>query len=253
MASLPHQTPSPVSGDDRNLVVVDENYLAPTFEDRVQLFWERHGRTVITALVVLVLFFAAKALFGVYASYRENAVRTAYAEAGDDASALRAFATANPAAALAGFAWTQIGDKAYEAQDYRAAADAYAAAVPLIKNDPVGARARMGHAVSLLKAGDAGARPAFEVLANDTLYPASLRAEAAYHLAVIASEAGEGEAASRYLSLAISVDTSGLWAQRATRLTGRLPAASAEAAPVVGSSATSSDETPAVSFPGATK
>lgn len=249
MASLPQQTPSPVAGDDRNLVVVDENYLAPTFEDRVRIFWERHGRTVISALVLIVIFVSARFLFGLYAEHRENAVRVAYAEAGSDTAALRAFATANPAATLAGVAWVRVADEAYAAGNYSAAAEAYASAVELLKNDPVGARARMGRAVSLLQAGDASAPSVFDGLANDTLLPAPLRAEAAYHLAVLSQEAGKTAEATRLLELAISVDTSGLWAQRATRLHERLAVASdAEPAAVA-----AQEEAASVTFPGANK
>jgi hypothetical protein len=253
MALHPQQTPSPVAGDDRNLIVVDENYLAPTFEDRVRIFWERHGRTVITAIALVVVFFAAKFLFELYAEYRENQVRAAYAEAGDDLDALRVFAEANPSAALAGVAWVRLADSAYLAGDYAAAAENYALSFPVLKSDPVGSRARMGRAISLFKAGDvAAARSALDGLANDTLFPAPLRAEAAYHLAVILKDAAQTEEAARMFALAISVDTSGLWAQRASRLVERMPLA-ATPAPGTDAATTAVDEAPVVMFPAVTK
>jgi tetratricopeptide (TPR) repeat protein len=253
MALHPQQTPSPVAGDDRNLIVVDENYLAPTFEDRVRIFWERHGRAVITVIALLAVFFAAKFLFERYAEYRENEVRAAYAEAGEDFVALRAFAEANPSAALAGVAWVRLADSAYLAGDYAAAAKDYSLSFPLLKADPIGSRARMGQAVSLLKAGDvAAASSTLDGLANDTLFPATLRAEAAYHLAVILKDAGQTEEAARMFALAISVDTSGLWAQRASRLVERMPVA-ATPTTVGDAAATAGDETSAVTFPAITK
>jgi hypothetical protein len=255
MASTPPQTPNPISGDDRNLVVVDENYLALTFEDKVRIFWERHGRTVIAALAVLVLFFAARYLFGLYADYRENAVRAAYSEAGDDLDALRSFANDNPGAALAGLALTKIADAAYNKGDYTAAAESYAAAAPLLSADPVGGRVRMGKAISLLKAKDAGALSEFEKLANDTSLAAPLRGEAAYHLGVIAKEDGRAADATRWLSLAVSADTSGLWAQRANRLLERMPAGETTASAVDISTGVpvKADEASAVSFPNTAK
>ena len=33
--------PNTPAGDDRNLITVDENYLAPSFEDRLQMFWAK--------------------------------------------------------------------------------------------------------------------------------------------------------------------------------------------------------------------
>jgi len=234
------------------MIVVDENYLTPSFEDRVRIFWDRYGRTVIAGLVLLVVFFAAKTLFGVYADYREKSVRSAYAEAGDDTAALSAFAAANPAAALSGVALVRVGDASYAASDYAAAAGAYAAAIPLLKSDPIGARARMGQAIALLQVKDEGARSMLESLANDTQFPAPLRAEAAYHLAVLTKNAGQTDEAARMLALAISVDTSGLWSQRASRLQQRMPVTEVKTTATQAPAPTAA-EVPAVSFPGATK
>lgn len=252
MAPLPQQTPSPVSGDDRNLIVVDENYFAPSFEDRVRIFWERHGNTVISAIVLIVIFFAARSLFGIYADHRENQIRAAYAEAGDDIAALRSFAAANPAAPLAGVALARVGDDAYQAGDYAAAAAAYAQAAPLLATDPVGARVRMGQAISLLKAEDPGAKALLENMANDTTFAPPLRAEAAYHLGVIAQQAGQTQEASNFFSLAVSVDTSGLWAQRASRMMERLPAPAAQQAGTA-EAPPAAEEAATVSFPSSTK
>lgn len=240
------QTPSPVTGDDRNLVNVDESYLAPSFEDRVQMFWESHGRTVITGLVLVGVFFAARSAFGLYVEHRENAVRAAYAGA-NDASSLKAFALAHPSAPLAGAAWLRIADEAYAAGDYAVAASAYASAAPLLKAEPLGARARLGESIALLLAGDASAASVMEKLAGDTALPAVIRAESAYHLAVLARDAADSEAVARWVALTLSVDTSGLWAQRASRIQA-VPAVEAASA-----AQPSNDEAPMVSFPAATK
>lgn len=240
------QTPSPVAGDDRNLVNVDENYLAPSFEDRLQMFWERHGRTVIVGLVLIAVFFAARSGFSLYAEHREKAVRTEYAEI-KDAASLKAFAQANPAVPLAGVAWLRIADETYTAGDYAAAASAYAAAAPLLKDNPLGSRARLGESVSLLLAGNPDAASSMEKLAGDTTLPAVVRAESAYHLAVLARDQGNAEAVARWVALTLSLDTTGLWAQRASRMQ------QAPAPEAVTPAQPSTDVAPTVSFPSATK
>jgi hypothetical protein len=74
-----------------------------------------------------------------------------------------------------------------------------------------------------------------------------VRAESAYHLAVLAREAGDSEAVARWVALTLSVDTSGLWAQRASRMQ-QAPAAEAASA-----GQPASDSAPTVTFPGTTK
>src|SRR5471032_1018138 len=39
-------SPKP-AGDDRNLVAVDENYVAMSFEDKLQIFWKKNGTGVL--------------------------------------------------------------------------------------------------------------------------------------------------------------------------------------------------------------
>jgi hypothetical protein len=63
---IPKPTPSRMStpatpsapkpaGDDRKLVSVDENYIAPSFEDKLHLFWEKNGKVVLALCVVVLL------------------------------------------------------------------------------------------------------------------------------------------------------------------------------------------------------
>lgn len=251
MAASAHQTPA---GDDRNLVTIDENYLAPTFEDRLQIFWEKHSRTVVAVVVIVTLALIARWGFGIFAEQREKAVRADYAAAASTAQ-LQAFITANPRAVLSGVASLRIADEAYAAGNFPAAREAYAAAVPLLGNDPLAARARLGAAVAPLLAGDtAAAKTALEALANDTTFVRTLRAEAAYHLAVLARDAAQTAEATRWTEIVLSADPEGMWAQRALQLRSTLPTTPA---PVAAAPAATANPAPgsapadaAVSFPG---
>ncbi len=243
----PSSTPTPsASGDDRNLVTIDESYLAPSLEDRVQLFLEKNSRALSVVGVVVVLGLAGRWGFEQYAAYRERQVQAAYAGA-TNAKDLETFASANPAAALSGVARLRIADEAYKTGDFRTAAATYGAAVALLKETPLVHRARLGSALSLLQTQDPAARSALETLANDVALAKACRAEAAYHLAVLDRDAGRSEDATRWAALAASVDTSGLWSQRATQLKDLLPVAPIPVAVTPATPAT------AVSFPGNTK
>ncbi len=251
MAASASKSPA---GDDRNLVTIDENYLAPTFEDRLQLFWEKHSKTIVALVALVAVALVARWAFGWFAERREQAIRADYAAASTSAQ-LQAFIAANPKAPLAGAASLRIADEAYAAGNYAAAREAYAAAVPLLGQDPLAARARLGAAIAPLQAGDtAAAKTALEALANDTSFARALRAEAAYHLAVIARDAGQPAEATRWTELVLSVESEGMWAQRALQLRSSLPAAPVAAAPETAPTAPAANPAPAdaaVSFPAA--
>lgn len=261
MAAPAPQSSSSTAGDDRNLITIDENYLAPSFEDRVQMFWEKHGKTVSAVIVIAGLAIVARWGFEQYAASRERAIAEEYATAADDA-ALRAFAEANPKAALAGAAYLRLADQSYSANNFTAAAAEYQKAAAALVGQLLGERARMGAALSLLQAGDAAAaKSALEVLANDTAYARTLRGEAGFHLAVLARDAGQLAEASKWTDLVLSADTEGLWAQRAMQLRSSLPVSATELQPVqselkvtpatVPTEPVSTDSPAAVSFPAA--
>lgn len=260
MAASADQKSSSTSGDDRNLVTIDENYLAPTFEDKLLMFWEKNGRAVITVVVVAALAIVARWAFGAYAESRERAIAAEYAAAKDSA-ALKAFAQAHPEAELAGVAQLRIADEAYTAGNFAAAQADYDAAAKALSGQVLGDRARLGAAISKLQAGDAaGGKAALEALAKDVVFTRTLRAEAAFHLALQARDAGQPAEAKKMIELVLTADATGLWAQRAMQLQSSLPAEPAPAAPAAVESAPSAgpavpapvsgEVAPSVSFPG---
>jgi len=250
MAATAPQTPA---GDDRNLVTIDENYLAPTFEDRLQIFWSKHSRTVWTLTGIVVTVIVGRYAFESYAVYRERQVQADYAAATTTAQ-LQAFAQTHPAAVLSGVAQLRLADEAYAAGNFTSAREAYTAAVPLLGDNPLAARARLGAAFAPLQAGDtAAAKPALEALANDTALVRAYRAEAAYHLAVVARDAGQAADATRWIELVTTVDPQGAWANRANQLRESLPAVPAPvtaAATASPAAAPLAAEPSSVTFPG---
>lgn len=250
MAANAQQSPA---GDDRNLVTIDDNYLAPSFEDRLQIFWSKHSGKVWTLTGIVTAVLVGRYVFESYAAYRERQVQAEYAAATTTAQ-LQAFVQTHPSAVLAGVAQLRLADEAYVAGNFSAAREAYAAASPLLAGNPLSARARLGAAFAPLQAGDAAAaKPALESLANDTTLIDAFRAEAAYHLAVLAREAGQTADATRWIELVTSVQPQGAWANRANQIRESLPAVSAPAvAPGSASPAAAAPaaEPSSVTFPG---
>jgi hypothetical protein len=249
MAASADQNSSRTAGDDRNLVTIDENYLAPSFEDRVAMFWDKHGKTVITLLVLVVVGLVARWGFDQFAQSRERAISAEFAAA-RDAAALRAFVAAHPQAPLAGAALLRLADEAYTAGDFAAAQTDYDAAARQLAGSPLGDRARLGSAISKLQAGEqAAARAALEALANDAALARTVRGESAFHLAVLDRDAGRPVEANKWTELVLAVDPSGLWAQRALQLRMSLPEPQTPAGEAAPAAAETAGDASAVSFP----
>src|SRR5476651_2010884 len=97
------------AGDDRNLVVVDENYVAPGLEDKLRLFWEKNSRLVVAAIAAVVLVLVANEARKYLAAKHDEEVAAAYAAATTEA-ALKNFLAEHPSEPQAGLAQLRLAD-----------------------------------------------------------------------------------------------------------------------------------------------
>lgn len=228
MSSTP--SPAPSSGDDRNLVTVDENYLAPTFEDRLRLFWEKNSRAILAAVVFVLGVILAKGGYEIIHARQQKAVAADYAAAATE-DQLKAFVADHPDHTLGGLAQLRLADTAYAAGNFDAARAAYDKAAGILKTNTFGQRARLGAAISAVQAGAAAAgETALKQLVADLNLSNLVRAEAAYNLALLAAGAGNVAEAVRLIEQTTTMDAEGPWAERATLLRTTLPTAEAAAA-----------------------
>src|SRR4051812_11804106 len=106
-------SPKP-AGDDRKLVSVDETYIAPTFEDQLNLFWKKYSKAVLAVCVLTVVAILAKGGYEYMQGQKEVEIERAYAAA-TTPEQLKSFAAANPGHSLAGIAQLRLADDAYTA------------------------------------------------------------------------------------------------------------------------------------------
>lgn len=233
----------PPSGDDRNLVQVDETYLAPSFEDKVQQFWAKNRAVIIGVCALVFVVIVARGAMAWWQKSQAAALSAAYAEVKDDAG-LQAFADAHSGTQLAGVALLRLGDSAYNKGDFNAAAKHYEAARDELADTVFSSRLNLGLAVVKLKSGatDAG-RAALQALADDATAVPAVRAEAAYHLASLAAKDGDNETVSALATRITSIAPGSSWSQRAMILLTTLPAST-------GTTTNAPGEAPAISFPG---
>ena len=211
-------SPSSPAGDDRNLVPVDENYIAPSFEDRIALFWAKNSKLVLTVCVLVLLAVLAKGGYELYAAKHERDVAAAYAAASTDAQ-LKAFIAEHGTHQLAGVAQLRLADQAYASGHYADAQSGYEKAAGVLVGTTFGQRALLGSAVSRVQAGkSAEGEAALKQLVGDLTVIKGIRAEAAYLLAALATEAGRTVDASKWASQVSAIDPSSQWSQRAAML-----------------------------------
>jgi len=229
------------SGDKRNYVAVDENYVALTFEDRLRIFWKKNGKSVVGLVVVVLLAILAKGAWDYSLAQKEVEIGRDYAAATTSAQ-LKAFASAHPGHTLAGIARLQLADEDYAAGRSTEAIYGYEDAVSALKTGPLASRARLGLAMAKIQGGKAAEGEAsLKQLLADTTEAKATRVEAAYQLASLANVAGRADDVKKYSDQVMAIDPASPWLQRALMLRANLPVAAPAPA--------SKGATPAVIFP----
>lgn len=191
----------------------------PGFEEAAHAFWAKNRQLILAACAAALLVVVGREGWGYYQAQRERDVRADFAKAGDRVEQLAAFAKANEGHTLAGLAYLRMADQRYAAGDYRQAQEHYTKAAAVITEPALRGRARVGGALSLLNAGDkAGAEAALKAIGADTTLLKAVRAEATYHLASLALEAGNSTEVDRLVAEIGKIDPAGMWSQRATAL-----------------------------------
>lgn len=137
----------PPAGDDRNLVIVDEDFAQADSEDRLWLFWERNRDRIVGGTIAIVVGLVAWFAVQSWIESRAEALRAEYAEIKDDAGRA-AFAQAHPGEILAAVALLEVADSlkaagkpAVTAYDAAAVAADAATASPAVQ--AIGWRARL--------------------------------------------------------------------------------------------------------------
>ena len=199
--------------DERNLIGSSESSDL-SIEDRIALYWEEKKAFIIGCFALLAAFIVLVNGFRIYKQYRENSLQAAYTKAiASDTPG--AFAKTNADTKLGGFAALNIADEAFEAEDYAKAIEFYKIAAQALSHNPLAGRAALGQAFALYHSGekDAGLVTLENIIANNQ-FPESIRAEAAYHLAVDAFIAKRTEVFQSYADQIGDFDQAQQWNQR---------------------------------------
>jgi hypothetical protein len=208
-------TNPPAENESEKQPVVAE----PGFEVAAQAFWEKNRGLILGLCAVALLAIIGYRGWEYFAAQHEESVRADFAKAGDRPEQLSTFAAANSGHVLAGVAYLRVADVKYAAADYRAALENYNKAATSLTVPALSGRARVGAAMSQLYSNDKAAGEAsLKAIGNDATLLNGVRAEADYHLATLAYEAGNATELARLVGEINKLDAGGLWAERAAAL-----------------------------------
>lgn len=213
------------AGDDRNLVAADVSPAA-TFEDKVNLFWEKNRTVIVVLCVGVVAAIAGKGLMDYLARQKEEKIGAAYAAATTN-DQLKAFIAAHGTHTLSGIAHLRLADEAYAANKAADAIASYDRAAAILTDGPLAARARLGRALAKLQTGKtAEATTELKAVADDAKQLKTARSEAAYHLVGLAVEAGNTTEVQKLIDQLGQLDAGqgNPWMQRAMMLRATMPA-----------------------------
>lgn len=193
--------------DDRNLVVVDEDFAQADAEDRLWLFWERNKTIIVrgtTSIVIGVLAFLA---FYFWQQAKRQEVGDAY-NACKDAAAKRLFVAAHPREPLAVVALLEVADELRQNSKLVEAAKTYDEVIPLVQaagDSPLlkalATRARLYAALTRLDLGEKEAETSLVSIADDKTAPDTLRGYAMIILANTALHRGDSTSAAKWINL----------------------------------------------------
>lgn len=218
MSQLPSIDPSPHSATPATAPVVESG-----FEAQVHAFWEKNRNLILLACVVVLLAIVGREGWRYFSAMREKGVQEDYAKAANKADKLLLFADEHAGHVLAGVACLQVADQKFEAADYKQATTLYSKAAGNLKNEALLGRARLGAAMSQISSGEkAAGEAALKTLGTDQSLLKSVRAEATYHLALLAYEEGKTDEVKRLIAEISKIDLGGTWSQRATALLASL-------------------------------
>lgn len=217
--------PSKLPKSDRKPTAEDESDLPPDadVEERFNDFMKRNGAAIFAAIA---LGGAAVLGYQIYQYMGERAVAGAQEafQTAETAEERLVFAESNRRFQLAGVAFLDLADDAFQARDYATAAGHYASAQEVLEPGPFRGRAKLGEGLSRLLDGDqAGGRELLQAVASDVNLLDQVRGEAAYHLAVSAWEAQEFSQVRSALDTVLGLSNPGFWRDQALDLESRIP------------------------------
>jgi len=201
----------------------DNDFSGSGLEDALFLFWKRNRNKIQLTIVVVLLVAVGGLGFKAFQRKKLEKTQGAYLEAVQSGET-EAFAKKYSSSPLAGLILLQSADKAFEEEDFTQAITRYKEAGTALKGTIIEGRTQLGGAIANIYAGnEAEGKKLLGSIAQNPKLLESDRAEAAYHLAILALNKGETDTARTQLDFIETLNNSGFWGQKAALLKKAAP------------------------------
>ena len=192
-----------------------ETQRPPTSDEQLRSFWIKNEKSIYIACAVVIVVVVIVGFWRSVRNSAEDSVGSAYAAAATP-DKLRTFINDNPGSPLAAAAALRLADDAYQKKNYAEAAAGYDKAAA-DKTAIFAPRALLGAAMSKILGGqDADGENRLNQIINDATLPAVIRAEAAFHTAMLSENAGRSEAAAKLYDQVSVLAPKSPWAEAAS-------------------------------------
>lgn len=190
----------------------------------VHTFWQNNRNALFILCGLIAAGIVGKGVYSHVLAQRDIDAGQDFAAATTPA-ALKAFSASHAGTPLAAIADLKVADAAYEAGNLAEAATDYQKAADGL-TDFLAVRARLGQAMAEVQTGRlAEGQELLRTLSSDATPYKSVRAQAYYQLASLASEAGKSDEVQRIGDELVRLDPQSPWTQRVFSLRSRKPAA----------------------------
>lgn len=209
----------------------DKKPAEPTvfLEDRLRQVWERYASAIYVLVGLVIVGIAAKGGLDYLAAQKELEVQKEFAACTTD-DAFRAFAAAHRGHPLGALVEVKLADEAFQDGKYPEAIANYDKAVTDLPAGPFQSRAKLGLAVSEVRAGKVTeAEASLRKILDDANEFKAVRCEAGYDLAEVAVAAGHPADVQNLATQLMQIDPTSPFAERAFALRSELGAAAGQA------------------------
>lgn len=185
----------PAAGDDRNLVAIDEAYKEASFEDRLNLFWEKYQGPLIAGGVLIILAIVGWLVMGFVADRMDQRIRNEFAAIETTEDRLH-FAQHRSGHMLSGIAYLELGDEAFADEAFADAVEFYREAVNRVGEHHIRDRVQFSLAMSLIEDGNIEeGRAELENLRDRAGALSVFREESRLALAILKADEGQTDEA----------------------------------------------------------
>lgn len=201
------------ASDDRHLIDTEDS-VELSIEDKISLYWMENKAFIAGCVILVAVFLVGINGVKMYSTSQQANLQNEYTDALAN-DTLEEFALAHSAHPLSGLSFLTLADQAYTDGDFAAADAYYKQAQEGLADNMLAGRARLGQAFSRYRSGSPEEGIAqLNAIHSDNTLPASVLAEAAYHLAIHAYAEGDTKTFQSFSSRVATLDETGQWQRR---------------------------------------